>query len=629
MVDTVRTLPELLALYADNNTGRISPQDGRDFMVSVFQGPIDVTALLADETPSYPTGTILRTKTEGFAYEVADPSATDQDRTTAGGVKLYKIHGGQIPAGSDTPPYQRMLSNARYGEPLSFLDILSPTQAEAALDHTLTDDVSAELNTLLTDDRANNILVDGLLPFSNTIDVLETSFTTHGLSIASARHGRSRAITGELNGCIFQKKSDWTGGLLLSVNALATNVIQTVHIDGISFDGAGEAGGVMLLRYLQDASGRFECVNDLGEGVVWDGVWNSVFSHTFVKNCLGGGGIFRPTSRENSNIGFHSDPHFSGNGGLGELLFEDGANNTGSIRFFNLLVEGLTAGTDSDALIIIENAKRLQFIAPQINSQDGRDSHCVTVGKASRVGELDAISFISPNFNNTGTKTNENCLNMVEVESGVIDIVSPKRDGNSRFFKSDAGTQPSAVTVFAQTGFIDGTNDFLALDSTADVTMIGDGIDLGNKGAGNSPSRAVSTTPSKPMLMAATTTGGVEVGLLIDPDDNTIDGGNLGVINTPSELTVSSGAITITGAAHSVDTEGDAATDTVDNINGLAPFQSVLLGAEGSNRDVTYSSGVGNVTTTTGASVTVANLNQLVRATASPNGNTVIIEPVL
>ena len=37
MVDTVRTQAELLALYADNTVGNISPQDGRDFIVSVYK----------------------------------------------------------------------------------------------------------------------------------------------------------------------------------------------------------------------------------------------------------------------------------------------------------------------------------------------------------------------------------------------------------------------------------------------------------------------------------------------------------------------------------------------------------------------------------------------------------------
>lgn len=59
----------------------------------------NVSALLADTSFSYNTaisgtvqvavGDILRTLSEGYAYEVAASGATDQDVTTAGGVKLY------------------------------------------------------------------------------------------------------------------------------------------------------------------------------------------------------------------------------------------------------------------------------------------------------------------------------------------------------------------------------------------------------------------------------------------------------------------------------------------------------------------------------------------------------------
>lgn len=51
----------------------------------------DVTALLADTTPTYPTGTILNTRAEGFAYEVVTAA---EDLTTAGGVKLRVLATG-------------------------------------------------------------------------------------------------------------------------------------------------------------------------------------------------------------------------------------------------------------------------------------------------------------------------------------------------------------------------------------------------------------------------------------------------------------------------------------------------------------------------------------------------------
>jgi hypothetical protein len=70
-----------------------------------FDGPWmdDVADLLADETLSYvpgpgktvvAPGDYVRTRKEGFAYQVVTPAATDQHVTTDGGVKLYVLPGG-------------------------------------------------------------------------------------------------------------------------------------------------------------------------------------------------------------------------------------------------------------------------------------------------------------------------------------------------------------------------------------------------------------------------------------------------------------------------------------------------------------------------------------------------------
>ena len=55
---------------------------------------VNVAALLADTALSYSNVTVgdsIRTREEGFAYEVAASSATDHHVTTAGGVKLYVV----------------------------------------------------------------------------------------------------------------------------------------------------------------------------------------------------------------------------------------------------------------------------------------------------------------------------------------------------------------------------------------------------------------------------------------------------------------------------------------------------------------------------------------------------------
>lgn len=59
-------------------------------------GFANVAALLADTTLTYSTasaGDIVRTRSEGFSYQVAASGATNQHVTTAGGVKLYVLPG--------------------------------------------------------------------------------------------------------------------------------------------------------------------------------------------------------------------------------------------------------------------------------------------------------------------------------------------------------------------------------------------------------------------------------------------------------------------------------------------------------------------------------------------------------
>ena len=78
-------------------------------------------------------------------------------------------------------------------------------------------------------------------------------------------------------------------------------------------------------------------------------------------------------------------------------------------------------------------------------------------------------------------------------------------------------------------------------------------------------------------------------------DDLTVSG----KILTPDggELTISSGAVTVTGNYHTVDTEADDATDNLNNINGGSAGMMLLLTAEDSARDVVVKDGTGNIQT--------------------------------
>jgi hypothetical protein len=78
------------------------------------------------------------------------------------------------------------------------------------------------------------------------------------------------------------------------------------------------------------------------------------------------------------------------------------------------------------------------------------------------------------------------------------------------------------------------------------------------------------------------------------------------------ELTISSGAITVTGVNHTVDTEGDAASDDLDTINGGADGQILILRAASGSRDIVIKHGTGNIVTPSGNDLTLDSLNTLI-----------------
>lgn len=61
------------------------------------------------------------------------------------------------------------------------------------------------------------------------------------------------------------------------------------------------------------------------------------------------------------------------------------------------------------------------------------------------------------------------------------------------------------------------------------------------------------------------------------------------------ELTISSGEITVTNSRHTVDTEGDAASDDLDTINGAVAGAFVFLQAEHGARTIVLKDGTGNL----------------------------------
>lgn len=74
-------------------------------------------------------------------------------------------------------------------------------------------------------------------------------------------------------------------------------------------------------------------------------------------------------------------------------------------------------------------------------------------------------------------------------------------------------------------------------------------------------------------------------------------------LGSPSELTISSGSITVLKSYHTVDTESDAATDDLDSISGGNEGDIVRLFAENSSRTVVLKDGTGNLRLTSDCSL--------------------------
>ena len=71
------------------------------------------------------------------------------------------------------------------------------------------------------------------------------------------------------------------------------------------------------------------------------------------------------------------------------------------------------------------------------------------------------------------------------------------------------------------------------------------------------------------------------------------------------ELTIATGAITITQSRHTIDTESDAATDDLDTINGGTTGQIIVISSEADARDVVIKHATGNIITETQTDITL------------------------
>lgn len=79
-----------------------------------------------------------------------------------------------------------------------------------------------------------------------------------------------------------------------------------------------------------------------------------------------------------------------------------------------------------------------------------------------------------------------------------------------------------------------------------------------------------------------------------------------------TELTISSGAVTVTQNYHKLDTQGDAGADDLDTINGGSAGMWVVFRDVNDSRDVTLKHNTGNIYCSSGADITISDTTEFV-----------------
>lgn len=98
----------------------------------------------------------------------------------------------------------------------------------------------------------------------------------------------------------------------------------------------------------------------------------------------------------------------------------------------------------------------------------------------------------------------------------------------------------------------------------------------------------------------------VEMSLLISRQIAEEDADDLGIAPAATELTIASGAITITQQSHTVDTESDGASDDLDTISGGTAEQVIYLRAASAARTVVLKHNTGNIFNPYGKDISLA-----------------------
>jgi hypothetical protein len=80
-------------------------------------------------------------------------------------------------------------------------------------------------------------------------------------------------------------------------------------------------------------------------------------------------------------------------------------------------------------------------------------------------------------------------------------------------------------------------------------------------------------------------------------------------LGTPTELTIASGAVTATSSRHYIDTEGDAAGDDLETINGGSESKILVISPANASRVVVLKHGVDNILCVGDADITLSGVH--------------------
>lgn len=92
---------------------------------------------------------------------------------------------------------------------------------------------------------------------------------------------------------------------------------------------------------------------------------------------------------------------------------------------------------------------------------------------------------------------------------------------------------------------------------------------------------------------------------IIDKDNGDVAFQQFIKLSAPSELTIASGVVTAVKSSHKIDTQGNAASDDLDTINGGSEGCFLLIQPENDTRTVVVKNGTGNIRTKSGADVSL------------------------